>query len=184
MKLESIERAIKFGIFTSTNKANLEDKDEDFKALIAEFAAELETLSTKQKTKLGLFKAIELTNAVVQTLEKNGAPEAIGEAKANNLFNIVRAAIRTRYLKLPDSTIVSLKDDALKKLIDRACVMFHAGKSDPEQKAKAVAFSMAQNMVLNMEINQGLEKFCGYYPDLHTSEIIQLVNERYLKPFG
>ena len=162
----------------------LEDKDEKFKALIAEFAAELETLSPKQRTKLGLFKAIELTNAVVQTLEKDRAPEALGEVKASTLFNVVRAAIRTRCLSLPDSTTISLKDEKLKQLIDRACVMFHAGKNDPEQKARAVAFSMAQNMVLNSEIDRGLEKFRHYYPDLHTPEVMELVKERYLKPFS
>ncbi|VEP12071.1 hypothetical protein H1P_1310009 [Hyella patelloides LEGE 07179] len=161
----------------------LDDKDEDFKALIAEFALELENLSLEQKNKLGLFKAIELTNAVVQTLEKEQAPEALGESKALSLFNIVRSAIRSRYLNLPDATIISLKDNKLKQLIDRACIMFHAGKKDLKQKEKSVAFSMAQNIVLSTEIQQGLEKFCNYYPELHTPKIIKLVQDRYLKPF-
>ena len=158
----------------------LKDKDEAFKALVNSFITELQTLSVEQKRKLGLFKAIELTNAVVQNLEKDQASESLGAAKALALFNLVRAAIRNRVINLPDNTTISLKDDRLKILIDRACVMFHAGKSDPEQKVKAVAFSMAQNIILDSEIKQGIEKFCNYYPELQTPEVINIVKDKYL----
>ena len=162
----------------------LADQDEEFKALITQFVTELQHLSLEQKNKLGLFKAIELINSVVQTLEKECAPESLGAAKALTLFNLVRAAIRTRDLNLPDATVISLKDAKLKLLIDRACVMFHAGKKDPQQRAKAVAFSMAQNIYLNQEIQQGIEQFCCYYPELHSPKIIEMVQNKYIKHFS
>lgn len=162
---------------------DLSDRDEKFQALISEFILELQVLTSEQKSKLGLFKAIELTNAVVQTLEKDRAPEALGETKAFTLFNLVRSAIRNRHINLPDATEISLKDAEIKRLIDRACVMFHAGKNDPEQQSKSVAFSLAQNIVLNTEIPRGIEKFCHYYPELSTPKVIAIVNDKYLKHF-
>ena len=162
----------------------LKDKDQEFKTIIDNFIVELQALSPEQKQKLGLFKAIELTNAVVQTLEKEKASESLGETKALALFNIVRAAIRTRIISLPDNTIISLKDAAIKKLIDLACVMFHAGKNDPKQKAKSVAFSMAQNIVLDAEIQQGLTKFYHLYPEFYSKEVVNLVKDKYLNHFS
>ena len=161
----------------------LKDEDKEFKQQISYFIPRLAILSEEQKKKLALFKAIELTNAILQIREKKNPLGGVGKEKADRSFQIVRAAIRMRQVALPGQQPICLKEPELKAIIDEACQTFHAGKRDSQQWERAMAFSAAQSIVLNEYLEKGLEQFHQSYPDLYSPEIRQIVKERFILPY-
>ncbi len=161
----------------------LAEKEPEFKALVSGFVARLAGLSETQKSKLALFKAIELTNALVQIREQENSPQRLGPEKAAASFKIVRAALRERQITLLGQEVVTFDEPELKAIIDEGSRTFHAGKHDPEQWQQAMAFSTAQYIILHPYLPQRLQEFHHQYQDLFPPELAQEITARFITPY-
>jgi len=161
----------------------LHGEDPEFLQTVAKFIAQLSQLSESQKQRLALFKAAELINALVQMRERRSASGRLGPEKAAASFKLVRAAIRDRQIKLPDTTIVSLHDPEIRATIDEACRYFHLGKKDPEQWELAMALSTAQYIVLSPYLESELDRYASQLQDLYPEAIVQAVKRSFIEPY-
>ena len=161
----------------------LHGEDPEFLQSIAEFVTRLSRLSEEQKQRLALFKAAELTNALVQMRERRNASDRLGPEKAAASFKIVRAAIRDRQVSLPDGTTVSLRDPEIRSTIDEACRYFHLGKNDPEQWQLAMALSTAQYIALSSYLEGELDRYAGQFQDLYPDAIVRATKRTFIEPY-
>lgn len=161
----------------------LANREPEFRALVAGFLPQLANLSPNHKRQLALFKAIELTNALVQIWEQENSPQRLGPEKAAQSFQIIRALLRDRQINLAGE-VVSFKAPEVKALIDQGAQTFHAGKRDPEQWQRALAFSTAQYIELHPYLAEGLHQFHQHFQTLYSPGVIAEVTARFITPYG
>lgn len=133
----------------------------------------IKELTPLEKNKLGLLKAIELSNACVKLGLVQVDPQL-----AHNLSELVRKIMRERVIKLSGLT-VSLKEESLTRIIDHGARQFHLGKQDKAIWLQACAASKELCDELRLEINDGLKQLLKLVPG-YTSELMQTVTLNFL----
>lgn len=130
-------------------------------------------LNHEQKHKLGLLKAIELSNVCI----KLGLAE-VDQELADTISKLVRQIMRERHIKL-DGLDISLKDQQLKEIIDLGTKRFALGKTDKEIWLEACSLSNQMCEELHIEIYTGLKRLMKLIPG-YTVELEWAVTENFL----
>jgi hypothetical protein len=133
----------------------------------------IEDLTQKERNKLGLLKAIELSNVCI----KLGYAQADQEL-ADTISRLVRQTMRERSIKMGGLT-VPLKEEALAKVIDQGARLFHLGRRDKATWLQACELSNQICKELHIEIYAGLKRLIKLVPG-YTIELEWAVTDNFL----
>lgn len=130
-------------------------------------------LTQTERNKLGLLKAIELSNVCI----KLGYVQVNSEL-ADTISKLVRQTMRDRSIKMGGLN-VPLKEEALTKVVDHGARLFHLSKQDKEVWLEACELSNQICRELHIEIYAGLKRLIKLVPG-YTIELEWAVADNFL----
>lgn len=133
----------------------------------------IKDLTQTERNKLGLLKAIELSNVCI----KLGYAQ-VDQELADTISKLVRQTMRDRSIKM-SGLVVPLKEEALTKVIDEGARLFHLGRQNKEVWLEACKLSNRICKDLHIEIYAGLKRLMKLVPG-YTIELEWAVTDNFL----
>jgi hypothetical protein len=156
-----------------------------FRHIVAGYVFRILALSEAEKRSLAALKALEVTNATMQTLPAKQRRTGHAE-RARRSFAILRDVFATGVIELPGLS-ASLVTPALSALIEEGTALFHQGfhvdrRSGPSWE-KSLALSAAQGIALNGYLDQALDVVHEALAELYPPEIKESARQHFILPF-